>query len=137
MSYVAIVPPLHIDDVWVKVLPHLLNGRDRWEHFYTAAQIRQSLILGMLQLWVMVDGNQVLGIVVTQLDDFPNGKSLRFLYLGGVGFKRSMMKEIHKIELWAKGKGAKLVDFMGREEWEPLLDKLGYHTQGVVYRKEL
>lgn len=137
MSYLAVVPPLHLGDVWIKALPHLLNGKDRWEHFYTAEQIRQGCLAGRIQLWLMIDEISVIGVVLTQIDDFPNGRSLRFLYLGGNGFKRNMIKEMKKIEMWAKERGCKVIDFMGREEWEPLLKMMGYKSPGIVYRKEL
>lgn len=137
MAYLAVVPTLHVQDTWIKALPHLLHGKDRWEHFYTAEQIREGCINGRMQLWLMVDGSSVIGIVLTQIDDFPNGRSLRFLYLGGNGFKRSMIKEMLKIEAWAKKRGCKVVDFMGREEWAKLLKMLGYSSPGIVYRKEL
>lgn len=136
MSYLAIVPQFHIEDVWIKVLPYFLNGEDRWNTFYTLEEIKKNLIYGKQQLWIMVDGNDVIGAVMTQIDDFPKTKSLRVLFLGGKGFKRSMIKEMKKIESWAKSKGCTVVDFLGREEWYSLLKMMGYSSPGRVYRKE-
>lgn len=137
MAYLAIVPSVHIPDVWIKVLPFFLKGKDRWEIFYSIDQIESNLYFGRQQLWVMIDGNSVIGCVMTQIDEFPKAKSLRVLFLGGVGFKRNMIREMLKIEKWAKDKGITVIDFMGRREWEPLLKMLGYSAPAMVFRKEL
>lgn len=136
-SYLALVPSLHVEDVWIRILPHLLNGKEHWEQFYSAQQLRKNLITGQQQLWIMVDEGEILGIVLTQIDTYPETKSLRILFLGGKGFKRAMVKNIRSMENWAKEKGATMVDILGRDEWWPLVKDLGYTSPGRVYRKEL
>lgn len=136
-SKLTFVPSAHIPMVWMKVLPYFLKGSDRWNTFYTIEQIQDNLIFGRQQLWVMIDGLKVIGCVMTQIDVFPQAKSLRVLFLGGVGFKRSMIKEMVKIEYWCRHEGITVIDFMGREEWLPLMKMLGYTSPARVYRKEL
>ena len=133
----ALVPNLHIGDVWMKVLPHLLNGKQCWEKFYSVHQIKRNFIEGKQQLWVMIEEKDVLGIVITQIDDFPEKRVLRITYLGGKGFKPSMMKTLADIEDWGRSKGCVLVDIFGRDKWEPLIKTLGYVSPGKIYRKEL
>lgn len=144
--YLAIVPVIHLEDVWFHVLPHILNGKEHWQDFFTIQQIRKNLLLGSQQLWIMIEKNEnenssgngkVLGIVLTQIDEFPEKKVLRIMYLGGKGFKRGMLKEMLKIETWARKRGASFVDILGRDEWKGLVAKMGYESPGRVYRKEL
>lgn len=133
----ALVPNLHIGDVWMKVLPHFLNGKECWEQFYSIQQIKKNLLNGLQQLWIMIEDKKVLGVVLTQLDDFPEKRILRITYLGGKGFKPSMMDTLSSIEEWGKSKGCVLEDIFGRDKWEPLLKKRGFKSAGKIYRKEL
>jgi hypothetical protein len=137
--YLAIVPPLHVNDIWFKVLPHLMKGKEYWEDFYTIEQIKDALVLGRQQLWVMVDrpGKILLFACLTQIDEFPNKRVLRILYLGGSDLHRGMIKEMAKIEKWALEKGATMVDFLGRPEWAGLMKARKYEVPGYVFRKEL
>lgn len=125
-------------DVWIKVLPHIMNGKEHWDKFYTLNQIRRNLLAGQQQLWIMIkDEKDVIMACITQLDEYPEKKVLRISYCGGSGLTRAMIKELKKIENWGKEKGAVMVDVLGRKEWGKLLLKLDYTVPGVVYRKEL
>lgn len=137
MNGLTYVPSAHVPMVWMKVLPYFLKGEDRWSTFYTIDQIESNLLSGRQQLWIMLEGLKVIGCVMTQIDVFPKAKSLRVLFLGGVGFKRNMIREMLKIENWARSEQITVIDFMGRREWEPLLAMLGYSAPAMVYRKEL
>lgn len=137
--YIAIVPALHIQDLWFKLLPHLMKGEKYWNQFFDIEDIRHELILGRQQLWIMVEKDQkkILCVVLTQLDQFPKCRVLRILYLGGEDLYPGMMKEMARLEQWALDHGATMIDFLGRKEWEKLVGKLGYKATGVVLRKEL
>lgn len=135
---IAIVPNLHVMDVWLKVLPHIMNGREHWEEFYTLNQLRRNLVLGQQQLWIFLKDEQfVTGCCVTQIDEFPEKKILRIAFMSGSGFRRGDIKELKKIENWGKEKGCVMMDILGRKEWGKLLAKLDYTSPGVVFRKEL
>lgn len=138
MAYLALLPALHVEDAWIRILPHLMKGEEHWKDFYTVDQIRRNLITGIQQVWVMVEGTSVIGCVLTQIDEYPAAKVCRISYLGGTGFKRRMMEQMQRIERWARDKGCSSIDILGRKEWAPLLQKtLGYRSPGLVYRKEL
>lgn len=137
--YLANVPTLHVEDIWFKVLPHLLRGKEHWEHLYDVEDIHRDLILGRQQLWVMVEKTEkrVLYAMLTQLDDFPKCRVLRILYLGGEDLHPRMIKEMARLERWALEHGATMVDFLGRKGWQKLVSNLGYEPVGIVMRKEL
>ena len=137
-SYLVRVPTEHIESVWVRILSHLLNGKEHWEQFYSCEDIKDNLTNGTQQLWIMVEGeHSVIGCVLAQIDTFPTQVVLRIFFLGGKGFKRGMFTEIKRIESWAKQRNVTLIDFLGRDEWFPLLKGIGYYTPGRLYRKEL
>jgi hypothetical protein len=133
-----LVPAHYVDTVWSQIVPHLMKGEKEWKQFYSLDQLYLNLISGSQNLWVMIEGkSKILGIVLTQLDSYPEKKAVRILFLGGTGFKRYMMKKMVKIENWAKKNGAALVDILGRDEWFTLIKGYGYSDVGRVYRKEL
>lgn len=133
----AVVPSLNIPDVWMKALPHLLKGRTHWDKFYTLNQLRNNLNQGQQQLWILIEESDVLGVVLTQIDSFPERRILRINYLGGTGFKRKMISCMEAIEEWGREKDCDSVDILGRDEWFPLVKNRGYESPGRVYRKEL
>lgn len=133
----SFTPNYLVDLVWEKVIPHLLNGEQHWRHFYTLEQIHDNLIRGQQQLWCVTKGKRLIGALITQLDQFPEIVSLRYVYLGGKEFDPQMLKWLDMIEKWALQRNAVLVDFMGRKGWGKLLRKYGYTEAGVVYRKHL
>ena len=133
-----LVPAHHVETLWTQVMPHLLKGEKHWKQFYSIEQIGRNLALGQQRLWVMLEGNKkILGIVLTQMDQYPETRAARILYLGGTGFKRNMMKAMVKVENWAKKNGATTIDILGRDEWFALIKEYGYSSPGRVYRKEL
>jgi len=134
-----IVPLEHVQSLWTQVIPHLLKGEKHWKEFYSIDQIGRNLFWGHQRLWVMLEGNKkVLGVVLTQLDVYPETRAVRILYLGGTGFKRSFLENgMRKIETWAKKNGATVIDILGRDEWFPLIKEFGYASPGRVYRKEI
>lgn len=133
----ALVPQEHIADVWLKSLPHIMNGKRHWEDFFSIEEIKRNLREGRQQLWVMIEGSEIEGVVITQIDEFSQKKILRISYLGGKGFKRSHMETLANIEEWAVEKGCSTIDILGRDEWYLLLKKHSYASPGRVYRKEL
>jgi len=134
-----LVPVQHVETLWTQVIPHLLKGEKHWKEFYSIEQIGRNLSLGLQRLWVMLEDNKkILGIVLTQVDQYPETKAVRILYLGGTGFKRSMFEGgLTKLEAWAKKNGATVIDILGRDEWFPLIKEYGYASPGRVYRKEI
>lgn len=132
-----LVPQHSVESIWIKVLPYVLNGEKCWDKFYRPEELKLNLLSGRQQLWVMLEDMSVIGCVLTQLDVYPTNKAMRILFLGGDGFKRGMIDHMRELEKWAKSKGATVVDFLGRDEWWPLIKRLGYETPGRVYRKEI
>lgn len=136
-SYLAIVPTAYISTIWIRILPHLMKGKEHWEKFYTTDQIKNNLLTGQQQLWVMVEDGVPIGIVITQIDEYPTTKAARILFLGGTGWKRRMIEHLKVIENWARERGATMMDILGREEWSLPLKGLNYTSPGRVFRKEL
>jgi hypothetical protein len=134
----GLIPNYLVEAVWDKIIPHLLVGEDHWKLFYSLEDIHNNLLEGRQQLWCYVENGKTIGVVITQLDRFPEVVSLRFQYMGGKGFEpKAMMKCIKKMEVWAMQHGATCVDFLGRRAWERLVPEYGYVCVGSVFRKEL
>lgn len=134
----SLTPIDMIDVLWSRVVPHLLKGEKHWRMFYSLEQIKENLFAGHQQLWCAIEGPNVIGVVITQLDRYPEVCMLRFQYLGGKGFDPSyMLPWVRKMEIWAMHNGASGVDFVGRDAYMKLLVKNGYQCVGRVYRKQL
>lgn len=138
VSDFTIIPNHLVSAIWPKCLPHIIKGEKHWKMFYTLESMLDNLITGRQQLWCAIEGPKVIGVVITQLDKFPETLALRYQYLGGEGFDPDhMLPWVRKMEIWAIQQGATLVDFMGRDAHKRLLAALGYQEVGRVYRKQL
>lgn len=134
----GVVPNYLVEAVWEECIPHLLLGEEHWNTFYSLEDVYMNLTTGLQQLWCFVENGKTIGVIITQLDCFPQVVSLRFQYMGGKGFEpKNMMQCVSIMEVWAMQHGASYVDFLGRDAWRKLMPEYGYVCVGSVFRKEL
>jgi len=94
----------------------------------TAENFYEELTNGSMQLWVSIQGKEVLACMITQIAPYPNKQVLRIIALGGV----EMDKWIHflpDIEHWAMNIGCTALEAWGRKGWLRILQdwKCSYH----------
>lgn len=83
---VTIVANSLIEDVWYQVAPLLLKGEQYWKDYFNIDDIKRACIEGTMQLWVGVNG-EISMCAITTIDVYPRAKFLRFVYIGGRGWK--------------------------------------------------
>lgn len=101
---------------------------------------------GHMQLWLAFEDDSLDGFILTQLIEYPQKKSLRFLCLMGVGVEGwlSFMKTIKdwlpfvkQIEDWSVEKGCSLSQIECPAAWQLYLRDIGYSRGHVLLDKEL
>lgn len=104
----------------------------------TLKSIADEIFSGALQLWLMLDGDNFKGIVLTEMKtvEATGHKSVMVTGLAGEdGIE--LAPHIATIEAWAAEEGADCVLPIGRVGWKKPLAPLGYRIDRVVYRKDL
>ncbi len=102
----------------------------------TLESIRDDIVSGGIQLWLMFEDEAFKGVVLTDLKTVPatDHKSVRIIGLAGTD-GIDLCPHVATIEAWAWENGAQDVVPVGRIGWKKPLSKVGYEIDRVVYRK--
>lgn len=73
-------------------------------------------------------------LAITQVNDWPHRRSVNILYVVG-NLDEAVAMDEHLTE-WAKGVGANLITFTGRDGWWKF-NHTGWKKVGVKYAKEI
>lgn len=135
---VSIVEPNQLASVWGQVKYWLEKGEKIFRGYYKPEHVFNAISTGQMQLWVGHTRGEVKIIMLTQLDFYPEGIQLRYVYIGGeVGSYRKIEHLFGQSEVWGIKHGAVRACVIGREGWIKKLAKFGYHKKSVLLVKEL
>lgn len=110
---------------------------ERFPQDATLKSMADDVLSGAVQLWIMLDGDEFKGIVMTDIRtvEATGHKAARIVALGGIDGVE-LTPHIETIEAWAWEQNADCVLPVGRVGWKKPLEKLGYSVERVVYRKD-
>ena len=125
---IALVSPEDVSVVWPSILEYVeevvshSQGEATSDHYY------EELTSGTMQLWVSIEGKEVLACMVTQIAPYPNKQVLRIIALGGVEMEK-WIQFLPDIEHWAMNVGCTSLEAWGRKGWLRILQdwKCSYH----------
>ena len=133
MVDVFCVPPDQTDQVWP-----IVDGHIRAAIAYAATVdldvLRANLRLGQYLLWLIVDGQNPMGALVTSLASANGVKLCTIITCGGTGMS-DWLHLIDKIENWARSEGCSRMSIWGRSGWSRVLTE--YRQKAVVLEKDL
>lgn len=109
---------------------------DRFPNVWTMRSLADELFSGKSQLWLILDGEDFLSFVLTEIKTTPatGYKSVILTGLAGEG-GIDVCPLIADIERWAWSIGADEVCPVGRLGWKKGLAPLGYSADIIFYRK--
>jgi len=90
-----------------------------------------------MQLWVIHNNGILTAVCVTELRQWPRGKALTSIIVGGVGMEEWIGALDSVLTAYAVSHGCKVVDAHGRKGWHKTIGKLGYQMALVTYMKEV
>jgi hypothetical protein len=107
----------HLPYIWDKAEPLLSKVIARSNGEHDIETIKSMLRGRTAQLWVGVDGEDVIHAGLTHILNFPTGKkAVEIFFLGGERMN-DWLDHIVQIEAWAKSLGADEVRIHGRKGW--------------------
>lgn len=109
---------------------------DRFPETFTVRSLADDLFSGRSQLWLILDGDKFMSIVVTEIKttQATGHKTVLLTGLAGEG-GIDICPLIGAIEAWAWSIGADEVCPVGRPGWKKGLAPLGYSADIIFYRK--
>ena len=81
---IALVSPEDVSVVWPSILEYIEEVVSHSQGEMTAENFYEELTNGSMQLWVSIEGKEVLACMITQIAPYPNKQVLRIIALGGV-----------------------------------------------------
>lgn len=130
---VRLIPilPDDIGDVWGFIAQWLESACQADE---SASDIMDDCLSGKRNLFVVMDGLEILAAVVVEICNYPKRKVMCGHYC--VGKHRRRWQHLYEeLELWAKKQGCTKVKLIARPGWERLWK--GYTKTHVLLEKDL
>ena len=102
----------------------------------TTEQILEQLTQGLIQCWVILDGDVMVNITLTEVLRYPNKMTLHIITSTGIDWE-SHKEEHRELESWAKELGCSSISVWGRRGWEKRLPAMGYEHVYSVFEKRI
>lgn len=125
------------DDDWTPVEHWVKAALRRGKSSEDAASYRASCETGKRQLWHLVTGHLITGVVISEVYDHPDGLTVALPVTAGASLSDSMPVVLSTIEWWARDMGAKRLEGNGRFGWTKVLKSHGWKPIRVTIAKEL
>lgn len=117
MTALVGIPSGDVGRAWAVLEPFVTQALD--EHSggrYLAADVYYSLTEQQRQIWVAMDGTEILGVVVTEIINYPQLKAAVVFALAGKRFA-DWFEHVSIIEEWARSQGCAVIEMSGRRGW--------------------
>jgi hypothetical protein len=128
------VPSGRVDTVWPTVEPLIEKALARGCGGYEPRDVRADLKDNTAQLWLAVDGKELLAAMVGRIAIYPRHKVYLLYLLAGRERERWLFL-LDYLEPGARKRGCKALVAEGRKGWARVLE--GWTETHVVLRKEL
>jgi hypothetical protein len=127
------IPARHIDYIWDLIL-HMISDAVEYSYGkYTVQDIYNALCERDMQLWVIVDNDDIPhAIIVTQIIYYPSKKVMLFVLAAGVKFD-NWTHLLPQFIAFAKDHQCTAMEFYGRTGWEKKIEPLGFKKIHTVF----
>jgi len=130
---VSLVPPQLIDGLWPRIFPHLSKASEYTFGRYEPEDILDVVAGGEAHLWVVFDGEDIVGITITRFWQYPRKRCLDMLFIGGddgFSWKDPMLETLQR---WARDNGCDVIESSGRPGFARAFKDDGYKMLWQVY----
>jgi len=127
------VPTLETASIWPEAATVLAPALELAARFYSADDIQSRLADERMQLFVFELDGRVRMACVTQVENYPRGKALSIVVVGGEGF--GLWQDwLRDLAVCAQQMGCGILRSVGRDGWERAA---GFKKMGTAYLMEI
>lgn len=124
MVEILLVPPPMVATVWPQALALLQPAIDLTRGCYEPEDVLAFCESGETQLWLAVEGEEIIAAYVTEIVNYPRKRRIRATFAGS---RPHTMKEwlepmVHSIELASRQWGCQGIEAFGRKGWSKFVD---------------
>ena len=135
----CIVNPAYIDDCCIEAGYYLNRAAKESYGRYTIFDIRNEIISGKQQLWILFYGdNEMMMAATTMICFYPRKTTLCVMFLGSNDdtlWAKYRELVVGKFESFAKDNGCDGIECTGREGWARVLEPFGWKKSFTVLEK--
>jgi len=116
--------------VWVRLTPYLQEALRYCHGELSESSIKALVAADRQQIWVALagDGAELLGVILTEVSEYPTLRVLRIVLLQGINFKDWSGHARVALEIFAREQGASRLEASGRKGLARLLAPLGFEV---------
>lgn len=120
------VPIDHVLTVWPKVRGYIANATEHTHGRYEPEDILGLLLDDSHQLWIAIDGEEIIGCIVTTIVDYPRKRVLSCPFVTGDDFSRWKHPMLHLLRRWATDTNCEALESTARLGWARVFKDDGY-----------
>jgi len=109
----------------------------RFDPGFTSDGILRSIESKDHQLWVIRKESEILAVIVTEINNYPEYRVLHAPYIAGNGMNEWFDSAFDVLESFAKHHGCKYLTGCGRRGWVKQGASRGYQEVYTVVRKQI
>jgi hypothetical protein len=137
MMQLSLVPHGVIHTALPQVIPYLKVSEEWTRGRSNIDDILNFILSGRMQLWVVLEDQQIHGHLITEVKDYPRCKMFVVQYCAMephvLASVEDQMQEF--AEAYARKTGCAGIEFVGRPGWTKSMKKYGYDVQSVMFQK--
>jgi hypothetical protein len=130
---VSLVPAEFVEGLWPRIFSHLSKAAEYTFGRYEPEDILETLVSGQADLWIAMDGDEIIGITVTRFWQYPRKKCLDMVFIGGdegFSWKDPMLNMLQR---WAYDNECEVIESSGRPGFSRVFRDDGYKLLWQVY----
>lgn len=126
MVDVRLVHQHDLPEIWPLVRQNVIDAAVFSNGRYTDKTAADEVLAGSMQLWVIIEDEEIITSFITQVMRYPTGIKCCDIYaLGGNSIKKWLKPAIDAVSEWAEAAGCSSIEFVGRPGWEKMLKNWG------------
>lgn len=129
------IPAPLIDRFWPMSEAYVKRALDHTLGEYTAQNIREFCKDRILQLWLVSEGERIVGAATTEIVTYPNRKHCLIATVGGSKAVEWSELLFATLGAWAKEQGCVSLEAKVRRGYVPILKEYGFkHMYSAVFK---
>lgn len=120
------VPTEYIHEVWPKVRDFIAAATKYTNGRYEPEDVLDLLFFHDHQLWIAIDGDDIIGCIVTNVVQYPRKKVLSCPFVTGEDFKRWKYPMLRLLGKWASDNECEVLESSARMGWARTFKDDGY-----------
>ncbi|MAK55635.1 MAG: hypothetical protein CML17_07310 [Pusillimonas sp.] len=134
---ITAVPIEGVDIVWEDAKKVLHKSVETSAGKFEVEDLRQELKAGLLVLWLVMDGSEVLAALTSRVIEYPGRRAMALDWVGGKRMSKWLPLVLNTLQRYATDCGCKHIEGYGRKAWGRILQKYGWQPEYIAYRMEL